>query len=361
MIRRLLAIALLAIRAALRARVVLALAALLLLALLGLPAWIRGDGTAEGTFAVLTGHTLMACFTLLAATTLWAGCAAMAAERGGGTAVLTAAKPVRPAELWLGKWLGLLALSAVMLLLTLGGLWLQLHLRSAALPADWQRSHRVVGPQLPLPEVEAARLLTQLRDRNELPPGMSEANIKESLLRDIRNRYDVIAPGDEHAWHFTLPTLSPTRDGTPQLRVLFESQYQLRRETAVTVIVANAATAGAYTCATSAMAGEPLLLPLPDTVATPGSHLSVTFTTAPTATEPLFLHAGRNLALLLPGVGLGANLLRAALVLWAMLALLTACGLTLGSCFSFPVASFAATAFVMRTLIGACVGDGGCG
>jgi hypothetical protein len=70
------------------------------------------------------------------------------------------------------------------------------------------------------------------------------------------------------------------------------------------------------------------------------------------ARTPLLLHPGRNLALLLSDGSFERNLAYAALLLLAVLAALAACGLTLGCCFSFPVASFAAVVLILLTLLG---------
>jgi len=363
MIPRILAIALLAIRAAVRSRVVLALGALLLLTLLGLPGWVRGDGTPRGAFVLLVGHTLAACFLLLAATTLWAGCAAMAAERAGGTAVLTAVKPVRPIELWVGKWLGIVVLAALLLAAAAAGLWLQIRVRADELPADWRRCHRVVACQRPEPAAEAERLLRRLRDEGRMPTDATEAELRAGLIREIRNRYELIHPGESKTWRFRIPggvaAAGQGRGTAVVLRAVFETQFALRQEAALSVRAEIAGTGTeAFAADAKAMAGEPLALALPATLAVPGSVVAVTFRLDPSARAPLLLHPGRNLALLFPGIGFTANLARAALALLAVLAAFAACGLALGCCFSFPVASFAAAAVVLLSLIGACTGSG---
>lgn len=364
MIARISAIALLAIRAAIRSRVVLALGALLLLTLLGLPGWVRGDGTPRGTFVLLVGHTLTACFLLLAITALWAGCAAMAAERVGGTAVLTAVKPVRPLELWFGKWLGLVALGTLLLGAVAAGLWLQVRFRATALPADWQRSNRVVTYLRPRPEVEAEQLIQRLRAEKRMPTDATAAELRAELVREIRNRYELINPGETKTWRFRIPgdRVIHTRGhpADPALRAVFETQFALRQEVTLAIQARlEDSAAEPFANTTEVMAGEPLMLTLPPVFSTPGATVVVTAQLDPSARVPLLIHPGRNLALLFPGIGFANNLVRTALVLLAVLATCVACGLALGCCFSFPVASFAAAAFVLLTLMGACTGSGG--
>ncbi len=358
MIPRIAAIALLASRAAVRSRVVLVLAALLLLALTGLPGWLRGDGTPHGMFTLLVGHTLGVCFFLLAATSLWAGCAAIAVERGAGIAALTTVKPVRPVELWVGKWLGIVALDALLLCAVGAGLWLQLILREQSLPADWRRCERVIPCLLPDPADEAGRILHTLRQEGRMPTDLSEGELRAALIRQVRNRYTLINPGESHAWRFRLPDRKAVA-APPLLRAVFETQYGLREEAMVSVGARSLpATSAPFETETPLMAGEPLMTALPPLFAEPGTTAEITFRLAPDAQSPLLLHPGRNLALLLPGGLFERNLALASLLLLAVLAALAACGLALGSCFSFPVASFAAAALVILALLGSGAADG---
>jgi hypothetical protein len=353
MIPRVFAIALLAIRAAIRSRMVLALAALLLLALAGLPRWVRGDGTAEGAFTLLVGHTLGVCFFLLAATSLWAGCAAVAAERSAGTATLTVVKPVRPVELWLGKWLGIVALDAVLLGAVVAGLWIQLLLRGPTLPGDWRRCDRVVPCLLPDPVREADQALRALRAEGRLSADTPVARLRAELIQEARNRYTLIHPGERQAWRFRLPRRAAGR--APTVRAVFETQYGLREESAVTLYaqaVPPSAADAPFEAREPLMAGEPLMRVLPPFPAAAGGLVEVAFQLDSGARTPLLLHPGRNLALLLPDGSFGRNLACAALLLLAALAALAACGLTLGCCFSFPVASFAAVVLILLALLG---------
>jgi len=355
MIPRLSAIALLAIRAAVRSRVVLILASLLLLALVGLPGWVRGDGTPQGAFSLLVGHTLGVCFFLLAATSLVSGCAAVASERSAGTAVLTWVKPVRPLELWLGKWLGLVSLSAMLLGAVVAGLWVQVILHAPTLPDDWRRCDQVVPCLLPDPAHEAEQVLQSLRETRRLPPDVAVAELRAELIREAQTRYTLIHPGERQAWHFRLPHRATGQ--TQTLRAVFETQYGLREAADVSVyarVLPPAPGVVPFEAHVELMAGEPLMLALPPFSADPGAAVEVAFQLDPRSHAPLFLHPGRNLALLFSGGSFERNLGAAALILLAVLAALSACGLALGCCFSFPVASFAATALILLSLLGSC-------
>ena len=136
---------------------------------------------------------------------------------------------------------------------------------------------------------------------------------------------------------------------------MFETQYGLHEESALTLYaqaVAPSAAEAPFEVHETLMAGEPLLRALPPFTTDSGGLIEVAFQLDPGARSPLFLHPGRNLALLLPDGSFGRNLACAALLLLAVLAALAACGLALGCCFSFPVASFAAVVLILLALLG---------
>ena len=77
---KILAIAGIAIRNAVRSRIVIILLGILLLVIVGLPLTVKGDGTIAGQVRVLLGYTLGLVSFILSLTTLWAGCAAVSLE-----------------------------------------------------------------------------------------------------------------------------------------------------------------------------------------------------------------------------------------------------------------------------------------
>ena len=106
--RRIIAIAGLTMRTAIRSRLLMLAACGVALAVFGLPAVLHGDGTLGGQVQLLLYYPLGFTGMLLALGAVWAGAAMVAVEVDRGTAALLVTKPVRPIELWLGKWLGLL-------------------------------------------------------------------------------------------------------------------------------------------------------------------------------------------------------------------------------------------------------------
>ena len=110
-----LAIARIAFRNAVRSKVMLVLLAALLLAIIGLPLTVKGDGTLAGSIQILLSYTLGAVMLILSIATVWAGCAAVSQEIESRQIHLVLTKPVSRVQVWLGKWLGLVALNGLLL------------------------------------------------------------------------------------------------------------------------------------------------------------------------------------------------------------------------------------------------------
>src|SRR5213082_4008153 len=118
--QRLFAIAKLTLKAAFRYRLVQILIVLLLGAVVGLPAIVKHDGTAQGFTQILLTYTLGTITTLLAFATLWLACGTLARDVEECQMQMVAVKPIARWEIWLGKWLGLVGLNAALLLVAGG-------------------------------------------------------------------------------------------------------------------------------------------------------------------------------------------------------------------------------------------------
>ncbi len=101
--KRIFAITTIAIRSAVRSRVVLAVSTLILLILIGLPLTVEGDGTISGQANITLRYTLTAVSFLLGLVTVWLGCASISVDIQQRQIHLLSTKPVRAIELWTGK------------------------------------------------------------------------------------------------------------------------------------------------------------------------------------------------------------------------------------------------------------------
>src|ERR1035437_6739092 len=137
--QRLLAIAWLTWKAALRFRVFLAVAALLLAAVVGLPILIKDDGTARGFTQILLTYTLSVIAVLLGLSTLWLACGTLARDIEECQIQVVAVKPIARWQIWLGKWLGIMSLNAALLALSGASVYALLQWRATRLPPEEQR------------------------------------------------------------------------------------------------------------------------------------------------------------------------------------------------------------------------------
>ncbi|MEI6211515.1 MAG: hypothetical protein WCR06_07800 [bacterium] len=345
------------IRAAVRSRVVAALLVLLAASVIGIPLLVTGDGTPASELQVRLQYTLACCLGMLGLATLWAACASFGVEIDSRRMELTAITPVHPLTLWFGRWLGILLLDALLLLAVVAGVRLQLgrmlgHLPGSADSASLLVSRARVSPNLPEPEQEARRHFEELRRSQRLPADINPAEVFRRLVFESRNRYTVINPGERASWQFHLPQPVPA-DGKLWIRMRFDTAaeslasvrgvWRMRRpgegtwalEVPVNDVVRNELE---LSVAAVCLAGA--------------QELDVEFA-YPAAGEnaALLIQPRRNLAVLMTQGTFTGNLLRVMAAQLAILAALAALGLTLGACFSFPVAAFVATASLLAVLV----------
>src|SRR5438552_3147729 len=136
--QRILAIAFLTVKAAFRYRLVIVLATLLLLAVVALPLVIKHDGTARGFTQILLTYTLSIITALLGFSTLWLACGTLARDVEECQIQMIAVKPIGRWQIWLGKWLGILMVNALLLGLSAGAVFGLMKWRAQKLPPAQQ-------------------------------------------------------------------------------------------------------------------------------------------------------------------------------------------------------------------------------
>src|SRR5580698_2856975 len=137
--QKILAIAWLTWKAALRFRLFLVIAALLVVAVVGLPLVVQDDGTARGFTQIIITYTLSAITMLLGLSTLWLSCGTLARDIEECQIQVVATKPIARWQIWLGKWLGIVTLNAVLLAISGACVYGVLQYRTGKLPVDEQK------------------------------------------------------------------------------------------------------------------------------------------------------------------------------------------------------------------------------
>ncbi len=353
--RQIAAIALLALRTTFRSRVVLVLSALLFVAAFLLPGAIRGDGTPEGLVRLHLTYSLGIAGFLLALSNLWAGCAAVSQEADDKTLQLLLVKPVPRFRIWLGKWLALLLVNA--LLLALVGTVVAVALHAKLLRGGFEAEALAAARQTtlaslqtlraPLPDVEAAvrAEYESLRARGQLPENIAANTILDSIRRTQLARLYSIAPGASLSWSFALPPVQAKR--SPGVLVL-----QCKADSSVPG-AADIQTAIELHAGDQTLARE--LRAMPGTVQTlvfsgipaDARQADVVVHNHGTHDATLFFDPSEGLVLRQPDGTFAGNYLRALLQLFLRLALFAAIGITLGTLFSMPVASFLALVLIL--------------
>ena len=355
----LLAIACLTWKAAFRFRLFLVVALLLLGSVVGLPLLIKDDGTARGFTQILLTYTLSTISALLGLSTLWLACGTLARDIEDCTLQVVATKPVARWQIWVGKWLGILSLNAVLLALSGACVYGLLQWRATRLPAAEQAILRnevlVARGSAKPPSLEkqiAAEADRQLRERLQKNPDL-RANIRlarKDILEQVKSEYQIVPAGYMHQWQIDLGRAKDIPQGqTIYLRLKFN--------------VADKNASGTFNG--GLWVGEPRKTPLsfkevtslaPDTFhefEVPANYddqgvLTVTFGNA------------NNTALLFPledGVevlyrqgSFALNFARGLGIILCWMMLLAALGLAAASFLSFPVAAFVSLAILSLAL-----------
>ena len=349
--RRILAIAILTVRHAVRSRGFAALLALLLLCLFGIPRTITGDGTLRGYVTVLLNYTLGFAVVLLATATAWSGCAAAATEIADRRIHLLAVKPVHRWQIWLGHWLGIVALDAAILAVVGLAAWgcLRWAVRPARLTPAERRlaaddiftARRVVPPVLGLDDERLRRFVAELRRRGEFPAELPPAQALAAVRARLATEALTVPAGHMRRWVFRVP---PNLRQAPELTLRWRYASAHENDAGHLRLTWIAGPPDATNRTSCTVTGYPNLAQetrLPGSALAPDGTLTLDVVNADTqAPQAIVFYADDGLELLIPAGGFAANCLRALLVVWCFLALLAALGETAGCVFSLPVAAF---------------------
>ena len=349
--QRLLAIAWLTWKAALRFRLFLVIAVLLIASVIGLPILIKDDGTARGFTQILLTYTLSTITALLGLSTLWLSCGTLARDIEECQMQMVAVKPIARWQIWLGKWLGILSLNAVLLALTGGCVYGLLQWRATKLPAAEQAvlNNEILVARGSLMEKnsddeiesEAARLLQERLQKN---PELSKADLTEvrkQIVERVKAAYQLVPPGYERPWKIDLGLRAKfLRDQPLQLRVKFNSAEKSPSGTFVALWQVGEPQK------TKLWRSEPMSLApdtfheftIPPNLFDENGVLTITFAN-PNNTALLF-PLGEGMEVLYHEGGFGLNFARGLGIILCWMALLSAIGLASASFLSFPVAAF---------------------
>ncbi|MDB6064855.1 MAG: ABC-type transport system involved in multi-copper enzyme maturation, permease component [Pedosphaera sp.] len=232
-VQGLLAIVALTWKAAFRYRLFWVLASLLLAAVVGLPLLIKDDGTSEGFVQVLITYTLGAVTGLLGLCTLWLACGTLARDVEECQMQMVAVKPISRWQIWLGKWLGLVSLNAVLLALAGMCIYGLLEWRARKLPpeqlAKLQNEVLVARASVKPDSVEkdiqeVTDKMLQERMSKAKAAGVDVRVARQQIEAQVRAEQQVVPPDYVRSWVIHLGSAGARLKGEPLfLRIKFNS------------------------------------------------------------------------------------------------------------------------------------------
>lgn len=346
---RIFAIAGIAIRGAIRSRMVLSLLVLLAITVVGLPLTVKGDGTAEGQLRVTITYSLGAAFALLALTSLWAGALSIAQEIEEKQIQLLAAKPVKRTEIWAGKWVGLMTINTALLLaaaLATALLLPRKQLDAQSEPGhDWRAVYRPIMPTLEDYSKEARALLNQRRADGEIPKNVDDETALRVLQQEVLLREATVAPGQQRKWTI-VPPRTIRADETLRIRFRYSSSAFGIDAAVGRWQVGTPSQPTAWQSVSTNIPELYQTLEIPAAVLADAREVVITFTNEDPNGVTLVFNPSDGLRLQLPAGSFAQNYARAFLVLLLRLGFLTALGVTAGALFSSPVALFIAVSLM---------------
>ena len=298
--------------------------------MLGLPFVMKGDGTADGARELYIHYSLGGVFALLVIALLASATGSLAREREAKRLQLTLVRPVRYTLIVLGKILAHVAAGALVLAVACMAL---------AVKTDLSRPcNHVLSPILPSPREEAKAMYESYMKDPETPEAVKRTK-KEIVLRLLENRavdrYETIQTNATATWRFPIEIFSG--DGL-KVRMRFTNQYEMRQDVCGTFRLGGFE--GVVSNITQAVLSIPLEShqPLPSQLSQPSDTLS--FHNA--GKSAVMFRPRKDINLLLPADAFGWNLIRAYVVLVAILSFVVSLGVFLSAGLGRPVAMFVA-------------------
>jgi hypothetical protein len=365
--QRILAICWLTWKAALRFKLFLVIAALLVLAIVGLPLVVKDDGTARGFTQIILTYTLTAITTLLGLSTLWLSCGTLARDIEECQIQVVATKPIARWQIWLGKWLGIMSLNAVLLAISGACVFGLLQWRATKLPVAEQKIlHEQVliargTAKEPSHDAEIdSETERVLQNRLQSSPVTTAdlPEVRQQIREQVKADFQLVPPGNPHQWQIDLSAeKNSLRDQPLQLRVKFNAANHSASGTFVGVWqVGDPNTQHVWQSAPMSLAPDTFHeFEIPANLLNAKGVLNVAFLNA-NSTALLFpLEDGMQV--LFPQGGFALNFVRGLGIIFCWLAALAALGLMAASFLSFPVATFFSLALLIVGLSGGTLAD----
>jgi ABC-type transport system involved in multi-copper enzyme maturation permease subunit len=325
----------------------------LVVSVVTLPLIIVDDGTANGLIQILITYNLGIITTILGLATLWLACGSLARDIEECQMQMVVVKPIARWQVWLGKWLGIMALNGLLLGLSGITLYFLIEWRAGKLSAKQQeilRSQLLVARASKLPEEaksankiidETVETELKLRLKNSTVTGADIEGVRKEIREQLKSEIQVVPSGRGRYWTIDLSDLPQSlRDLPVYLRVKFSvSRYSPAPVPYPTYWEVGPRDAGNRQSVTLMLTTDTFTeIPVPPGLLDKNGRLTVVFGNV-TDVNVLF-STEEGMELLYHESSFGVNFLRGILILYFWLGLLAVLGLTSASFLSVPVAAF---------------------
>lgn len=362
--RALFAISRTTVRSALRSNVFHVVLTFLLLAVAVLPLVIKTDHTALGHLQVGISYPLGIAGALLSVVTLWLSCVSVSRDIDGYHIHLITTKPVPRWVYWLGKWLGIVALQAVLLTVAATVLYLLVmwRLGSGEFPPDQMaRLQRevLVGRQAyrpepvavePLVEREVARRLST----GELPAGVGVDFLRTEVRRQVKAQLTGVPFRAVRRWQYRGLPRAQGDDAAFSLRYrMYVDRVNSKKQrlTDGVWMVREPATDTMVPRPSRAASGVHHELMLPARFVADDGGLELAYTNLDPGQQTVVFQEADGPLVMVPATGFAGNYVRVVVLLFLQIAFLALLGCVAGATVSTPVAIFLAFSYVaMGTL-----------
>jgi hypothetical protein len=350
-------------KAALRFKLFIVIAALLILAVVGLPLVIKDDGTAQGFTQIILTYTLSVTTGLLGLSTLWLACGTLARDIEECQIQVVATKPIARWQIWLGKWLGIVTLNAALLAIAGACIYGTLQWRAAKLPAAEQatlRSQVLVARGTARPpdvsaeiESETKQALAERLKENPQLANLSEQEkqeVAQLVQEQVKAGFQVVPPAYTRDWKINLGAAKNFLRGKPlQLRIKFNTANPYSHDTYMGMWQIGDPSGNYWRTNFESLAQDTYHeFEIPPNLFDANGDIIISFLNA--NNTALLFPLDDGMEVLYPEGSFEMNFIRGLAVIFCWMALLAALGLAAASYLSFPVAAFFSLAMLTVVL-----------
>lgn len=355
--KKILAIARLVLKAALRSKLFAGAAIVLFAATAGLPFLVEGDGTAVGEARVLVFYNIGIASFLIGALALIEACGAVSQEISEKQIQLVRSKPVSTVHIWLGKWLGIVAMNAVLVIiagLTTRGAMSLRGMSGGEVDREVLTARRRLAPVVESVEREVALRYDSLKAQGVLNEDADEQAVKQQLKLAVVASRITVGAGLERTWVIDVPSnCRPSgKDGEEivELRTHFNSVMRDEKPMKCSWRLLDDKGAELLSVPPALYYDGMNAIRLPARLVKDYRKLIVVFRNEEELDgRTVVFNERRGVEILVSEGGFAMNMVRALLIVFLMAGLLAALGLTLGALFHLPVAVFASISIVIAS------------